>query len=54
MSAKKWMIRVVAVVTLTLFGGVAYAQQEATTQQQDPARQTPSAQDDEHDCPHDR
>ena len=42
MNAKKLMVSLVTAVTLTLFGGAAYAQQLTTPQEDDPARASSS------------
>jgi hypothetical protein len=47
MNAKKLLVSLVAAVTLTLFGGAAYAQQLAAPQEDDKA-QASSAHQEEH------
>ena len=42
MNAKKLMVSLVTAVTLTLFGGAAYAQQLAAPQEDDTAQASPA------------
>ena len=42
MNAKKLIVSLVATVTLTLFGGAAYAQQLAALQEDDTAHASPA------------
>jgi len=51
MNAKKLMVSLVTAVTLTLFGGAAYAQQ-LTTPQKDDTAQASSAHQEECDRTH--
>ena len=53
MNAKKLMVSLVTAVTLTLFGGAAYAQQLAVPQEDDTARAS-SAHREECDQPHEQ
>jgi hypothetical protein len=45
MSAKKLLVSLVAAVTLTLFGGAAYAQQLTIPQEDDAAQASPTHQE---------
>ena len=52
MNAKKLMVGLVTAVTLTLFGGAAYAQQLAAPQEDDTAQPSSSAHREECDRTH--
>ena len=52
MNAKKLMVGLVTAVTLTLFGGAAYAQQLAAPQEDDTAQASSSAHQKECDRTH--